>query len=137
MSSRATTVILALSGAVLTLVGLFGLVAPVPFHEANGIEGTGVALLNETRGTGGGLFGAGLIVLAGAVRRRLATTAALIGATVYLGYGLGRLVSVAVDGSPGGGLLVAAAVEITLGLACLLPLVTLRSAPQEAAHLAQ
>ncbi|MEV6306557.1 DUF4345 domain-containing protein [Actinoplanes sp. NPDC051861] len=111
-------VVLGLAGAVVLMIGLASLVAPVAFHESNGITGAGTGLLNETRGTGGGLIGLGAIVLAGAFVPRLAVFSAVAGSVVYLGFGLGRVVSLAADGSPGGGLILAAVVEIALGLAC-------------------
>jgi hypothetical protein len=49
----------------------------------------------------------------------MAGFSALLGAALYLGYGVGRVVSTLVDGSPGGSLLGAMAVELLLGLACV------------------
>ncbi|WP_328477875.1 DUF4345 family protein [Actinoplanes sp. NBC_00393] len=75
-----------------------------------------------TRATGGGLIGAGALILTGAFSARFTTAAAIAGTVVYLGFGLGRLVSTAVDGSPGSSLILAAVVELGLGAACAVPL---------------
>jgi hypothetical protein len=47
-------------------------------------------------------------------------------ATLYMSYGLSRIVSVLIDGAPGGVLQVVAALEIGIGLVFTLALLTLR-----------
>ena len=79
----------------------------------------GASLLSETRAAGALLLATGIVVLLGAFVPRLARTAAAAGAVGYLATVLARVISLAADGSPGGSLLFAAAVELALGLACL------------------
>ena len=124
--------VLGIAGAVAVLIGAASLIAPAAFSGFSDIS-----LLNETRGTGGGLIGIGAIILAGAFVPRLAAFSALAGTVVYLGYGLGRVISAAADGSPGGRLILAAAVEIALGLVCGFVLLRTRSAPRSSSALPQ
>jgi hypothetical protein len=113
-------IVLSVSGLVIMLIGGASLVAPVWFREANGIRiESGAALLSETRAAGALLLAVGVVVLLGAFVPRLARIAALAGAVGYLATVLARVISLAVDGSPGGSLLFAGAVELALGLACL------------------
>ena len=113
------SVILAVAGLVAVGVGGAILIAPGAFHAGNGIEYAGnSSLLSETRAAGGALAATGVVVTLGAFVRRLTFTASLVGAVVYLAYGLARLLSVALDGLPADSLVVAAGVELALGLAC-------------------
>jgi hypothetical protein len=116
----AARAVLTVSGLVIVLIGSASLMAPVWFREANGIRiESGAALLSETRAAGALLLAVGVVVLLGAFVPRLARIAAAAGAAGYLATVLARLISLAVDGSPGGSLLFAGVVELALGLACL------------------
>lgn len=116
-------IVLALAGLTMLVIGVAGLVSPRAFHAANGIDlGPGNAVLNESRAAAGALVATGMLVALGAFLARLTGHAAVVGAAMYLGYALARLLSIAVDGAPGSSLTVAAVVELALGLACLLVL---------------
>ncbi|MHC4378333.1 MAG: DUF4345 domain-containing protein [Planctomycetota bacterium] len=96
---------LILAGLAATWIG-FALVSdPHAFHATNGIELSSAAnAMSEVRAPGAALLA--------------------FGAVLYLGYGFGRVVSVALDGNPGEGLLGAMAIEFVLGalaLLCLRP----------------
>ncbi|MFV2178222.1 DUF4345 domain-containing protein [Actinomadura sp. LOL_016] len=132
MSGRVNlrSVVLFTAGLVLLVVGTAGLTAPVAFHEASGIEvAADPGLLSETRATGGVLLAAGVFLVLGAFVVRFAVTAAGVGAFGYLAYGLSRLIGIAVDGMPGSGLVMAAAVELSLALACAYVLLRRRGGP--------
>ncbi|GAA3075765.1 DUF4345 domain-containing protein [Streptosporangium carneum] len=116
--------ILFVSGLVVIGIGAATLFAPVAFHEVNGIRlGDDVGLLSETRAAGGALLASGVLIALGAFVSRLAFTAAVVGTLLYLSYGLSRVLSIAVDGVPGSGLVLAAVVETVIGLACAFALV--------------
>ncbi|GAA0825443.1 DUF4345 domain-containing protein [Streptosporangium amethystogenes subsp. fukuiense] len=116
--------ILLVSGVVAVGIGAATLFAPAAFHGANGIElGSDAGLLSETRAAGGALLAAGALILLGAFVARLAFTATVVGAATYLAYGLSRLLSIALDGIPASGLVLAAALELIIGLACAFALV--------------
>lgn len=124
-SSRAgrvvSTTLLVVAGLVATAVGAAEMVTPVSFRAGYGIDMAGnVNLFSETRAAGGGLVAVGAVILLGAVVRSLTPAAALLGALTYGGYGLARVLSMAADGRPDDGLVVATAVELALGLACTL-----------------
>jgi len=61
----------------------------------------------------------GLVMLAAVVIPRIRTVALWAAAILYLSYGLGRIVSVVLDGVPHVNLLAALAIEIVVGLLCL------------------
>jgi hypothetical protein len=121
------------AGLVAVAIGAAILLAPVAFHWANGIELTeNASLLSELRAPGGALVAAGALIILGAFVARLAFTAAAVGALLYLGYGLARVLSIVVDGAPAGGLIVGMAVELALGVACAFILGSLRRDPPAA-----
>ncbi len=118
--SKTTQITLALSGIILAAVGGLLLLAPTAMHQANGVQlGDTPSLLSEVRAPGGALLALGTLVLAGAFVPRLTHPANLIAATVYLAYGASRLLSLALDGLPAPGLILAMALELALGAANL------------------
>lgn len=113
------SVILFVAGLVVIVIGAANLFAPVAFHRANGIEvAPDIGLLSETRAAGGVLLVAGIFIMLGAFSARFTVAAAAVGAVGYLAYALSRLLGIALDGMPAGGLVLAAVVELVLGLAC-------------------
>ncbi|WP_437969379.1 DUF4345 domain-containing protein [Sorangium sp. So ce260] len=123
-SGRVVKVTLFIAGLVLIGIGGATLLAPVAFHATSGIElGDSRSLLSETRAAGGSLLGTGALILLGAFSSRLAFTATVVGAVTYVSYGLSRLLSMAADGMPAQGLVLATAVELVLGLSCAAALV--------------
>ena len=112
--------------AILVVAGLIGLgvgagivLDPAAFHAGSGIvTGTAPGLLSELRGAGALILGVGLLALAGTILPRLAFPAALVSTLAFLGYGSGRLLSVAMDGFPGAPLLWITGIELAVGLAC-------------------
>ncbi|MEM7517652.1 MAG: DUF4345 domain-containing protein [Planctomycetota bacterium] len=112
-------ILLAISGLIAAGIGALILMTPVQFHAGYGTDlGANASLLSEVRAPGGALFALGLFMLLGVVRRRLLETSTAVAATVYLAYGLSRLLSFGLDGRPDSGLLVATAFELVLGTAC-------------------
>lgn len=119
--------ILIVAGLVATVIGAWSLFDPDAFRRANGIDLSGsISLLSEARAAGGGLMTTGILIMLGAFIARLTFTAALVGAAVYLSYGVARLLSLALDGRPAGNLMWATAAELLLGIACVFALVRYR-----------
>lgn len=111
--------VLALTGATLAAVGASVGLAPQAFYGGYGITLTdGAPLLGELRASGLALLLLGVLVGAGAVRARLAATAALVGAVTMLGHAAGRVLSWLLDGGLVPGLAGAGAAELVLGAAC-------------------
>jgi hypothetical protein len=114
---------LAISGLSGIAVGCAMLLIPAQFHATAGIVlGNDVNLLNEMRASGGALLGAGIVITLGTFVSRLKFTGAILATTLYLSYGLSRLLSLQLDGTPGPTLLVVAAAEITIGAFCAIAL---------------
>ncbi|MBQ1050889.1 DUF4345 domain-containing protein [Micromonospora sp. C51] len=110
---------LTVAGLVAIVIGGALLTVPATFHAGNGIEYAGnSSLLSETRGAGGALLATGVLVMLGGYVRRLTYPAALVGAVVYLAYGLSRLLGMMLDGPPAAGLVAATVVELILGVVC-------------------
>jgi hypothetical protein len=111
----ARRIVLVASGLLAIGVGGLILTAPDVFYAAYDIEISNTSLVNELKAPAGVLLAAGLIMLLGAFRDALASLALTTAATVYLGYGLTRLLSMAVDGVPHSSLVSAAVLEISVG----------------------
>ncbi|WP_332691356.1 DUF4345 domain-containing protein [Devosia sp.] len=112
-----TRIYLIITGIIGAALGTMILFAPVAFYAGYGIEPAGqVNLLNELRSHGLSLLGAGLFIASGAFLPRFGALATVVAAGLYISYGLSRLVAVALDGMPSSSLLLAAGVEIAIGL---------------------
>jgi hypothetical protein len=110
---------LVLSGLIATGVGVGILFVPHAFHASSGLAlGNDVNLLNEVRSQGGIVLVAGLFMLFGAFRVTMTWTALILSATLYLSYGLSRLVSVGFDGVPNAAMLQITALELFIGAFC-------------------
>ena len=120
-TTLAEKIILSVSGLTAIGIGSAILTIPVAFYAASGIElGGDASLLNEIRAPGGALLIMGFFILAGLFRASLAGVSLWIGAAIFMSYGLSRGLSMAVDGLPDTGLVMAAAFEIAIGTLCLL-----------------
>ena len=110
--------LLFVSGLVAVAIGAALVVDPFAFHATNQIAlGTDPSLISEVRAPGGLLLVLGLMILHGARRASFAVPATALTAALYLSYGVARLVSLAVDGLPATGLVVATGIELLLGVA--------------------
>ena len=115
-------VVLLLAGFTAVGIPTAILLAPDAFYASYGISlGQDVNLANEMKAPMGLLVAAGLLMLAGAVRADMTIAALAIATSVYVSYGLSRVTSFAIDGLPNGALVGAAAFELMLGAACLVP----------------
>lgn len=123
----AIRLLLLISGMVAIGIAVAILFAPSVFYAAYGIEFAGdISMTNEMKAPAGVLLVAGLVMLAGVVRTQSMSTSLVAATAIYLPYGMARLISMAIDGLPHGGLVSAALFEIAIGAVCLL---TLKSAP--------
>lgn len=113
--------LLLVSGTLLILVGTSIIVSPADFYASNNIEiGTNLNLLNELKAPAGLLLAAGMFMIIAIFVRSKSDIALRLAALIYLSYAATRFVSMVVDGIPASGLVLATALEATLGLACLL-----------------
>lgn len=131
-NSKMLKTILIVSGLIASGVGSVILFSPVAFYATYGIElGGNFSLLNEIRAPGGALLASGILIFSGAFVNRLAFTAVIVSALLYMSYGLSRVLSMAIDGMPAEGLVQAAVLEIVTGLACIFALVIYREKQKE------
>lgn len=111
--------ILGAAGLIGLGIGALMLFDPATLFGLNGVAlGADPNLLSEIRAPGAALITLAAIVLAGAVRESMTRLAALIGLAVYLAYGVGRLVSIGLDGVPAESLIAAGAIEFVVGALC-------------------
>jgi hypothetical protein len=116
-NSKVLKTILFVSGFILTGIGGAILFMPMALFASNGIDlGGNISLLNEIRPPGGALLASGLLIMSGAFVTKMAFSAAVLTILVYLSYGISRILSMAIDGIPAKGLVVATVVEIIIGL---------------------
>ena len=114
--SRRFNVILLVLALVLVVFGGWRLVDPIGFYTFSGLELPDVAgLLSEVRGAGGIIMVSGLVVGLGAFRHAWSRTSVVLAAVVFLSLGLARLLGIALDGSPGDGVIQGMAVELVFG----------------------
>lgn len=118
--TRGFRVILLVLALILIVFGGWRLIDPIGFYAFSGLELADEAgLLSEVRGVGGIITVSGLIVALGAFRPDWSRTSVILAAVVFLSLGLGRLLGVALDGSPGTEILQGMAIELFFGALAL------------------
>ena len=119
--------VLLLSGLVAVSIAGTILMAPDLFYAGYGIQvGSNATLANELKAPAGALLVAGLLMFAGVFRSKLIVVSLITATLVYLSYGMGRVLSIAIDGIPHSGMVGAAGIEIVIGAVCLLTLLRVR-----------
>ena len=120
-------VILSLSGLMLIFVGLMRLTNPIKTYRKNsGIKlENDVDLLSEMRGVSAVMLCGGIIIALGTIVQGLTLTSFIIASLIFLGFAIGRLVSMAVDGKPNKQISQGIVFEIVLGAANIFGVVTL------------
>ena len=127
MGAHTVRAILLASGLLAIVIALMILFAPETFYAGHGIHlGGNVTLANEIKAPAGALLAAGLAMLAGIFRPRLAVFSLATATVVYLSYGFARVVSIVIDGLPHDSMVSAAGLELAIGLVCLVVLVQAR-----------
>jgi hypothetical protein len=113
-------VILIILALALLVFGGWRLVNPIGFLTFSGLELSYEAgFLSELRGAGGIIMVSGLVVGMGGFLRAWSRTSVLLAAIVFLPLGLGRLLGLALDGSPGAGVIQGMAIELVFGVLAL------------------
>ncbi len=119
--SRFQATALGISGVTALAIGAFIFSAPQAFYHGYGIElGDSPDILSEMRAPGACLAFLGAIMLWGLIDHAKARISVWAAFCVFLAFPLGRLVSLVVDGLPGGGILGALAVEIAIAMLLIL-----------------
>lgn len=124
-SSKALKIYLILSGLLLTFIGGATLVNPVEMKGSAGIEIAGnISVINDVRAFSALLLALAITVIFGAFKSYMRHTSTLLATLVFLSLGIGRLVSILLDGMPVDGLVKATGLELILGVIGILLLVT-------------
>ncbi|NIZ62084.1 DUF4345 domain-containing protein [Sedimentitalea sp. CY04] len=111
--------VLAVAGGIAIGIGLLVGFSPVAFYASSEIAlGDNASMLSEVRAPAMALTVFGLIMLASIGLPKIRTAALAVAAMLYLSYGGGRVISLAIDGVPHSNLLFALALEIGIGLMC-------------------
>lgn len=111
----------ALSLTALTCFAIGSLLAFAPAYlfGLNGIIlDPSAAMMSEIRSPGVLILLVGIVAAAGLLNRAIERPALMVSAGLLLSYGVGRLVSLPLDGMPPASLQMAAAVELGLGAWC-------------------
>jgi len=104
------------SAGLLLLIGASVVVDPVAFEASVGTwMPSDPQLASDMRGSGGELLATAFVMLSGVFRRSLWDMALITGGTVYLAYGLARVVGMAIDGVTPSLSLSYAALELVMG----------------------
>ncbi len=112
--------VLGISGLAAITVGLAITLDPQAFYASYGIVLTPQPnLMSELRAPAANLAVLGLIILSGALYKRITHSAALLGTAVFLAFAMGRVVSLVLDGRPSDSILAAFGIEVVLALLCL------------------
>jgi len=112
--------VLALSGVIGVGIGLSALFWPRAFYASSGtILGDDISLMSEIRAPAMVLVLFGLVMLAAVAIPKIREVALWAAALMYLSYGMGRVVSVALDGVPHVNILAALGLELVIGLLCI------------------
>ena len=113
------TVTLSLSALLLLFVGLMRLSNPVKSYLKNsGITLTNdVDLLNEMRGVSAVMLCGGIIAGLGIIVPELTFTSHVVAVLIFLGFALGRLISMGVDRKPNKQIIQGIVFELVLGAA--------------------
>ncbi len=112
-------VVLSLSGLLLFLVGMMRVSKPIKTYAKNsGINLTNdTDLLNEMRGASGVMFLGGIIILMGTITSALTLSSFVVASLLFLGFAIGRIISMVSDGKPNKQLVTGLATELVLGIA--------------------
>lgn len=120
-------VILSLSALLLVFVGIMRLSNPIKTYLKNsGIRlENDSSLLSEMRGVSAVMLFAGISIALGIFIENFSFTGHYVAALIFLGFAIGRLISLKVDGKPGNQISQGIIFEFVLGLANLFCLVFL------------
>ncbi|MEM7298247.1 MAG: DUF4345 domain-containing protein [Bacteroidota bacterium] len=110
-------VTLSISGLLLIMVGLMRLTNPIKtFANSSGIQlEKDVNLLNEIRGISSLMMCGGIITLLGIFIPNLTTSSFMVATLIFIGFAIGRVLSMNLDGKPNSKLIQGLVSELVLG----------------------
>ena len=110
-------VVLSISGLLLFSVGAMRLSNPIKNYLKNsGIKlENDVNLLNEMRGVSSVMLCGGIIILLGTLIPKLTLTSFVVATLLFIGFAIGRLLSMSLDGKPNKLIIQGLIFEVVLG----------------------
>jgi hypothetical protein len=119
-------VTLSISGLLLLTVGTLRISNPIKNYSKNsGIKlENEVNLLNEVRGVSSVMLFGGIIILLGTIVPELTITSFVVAILILIGFAIGRLLSIGLDGKPNKLIVQGLISELVLGAANIFCLVT-------------
>lgn len=124
---KVVSVLLVLAGIIGVYVGGGLVFYPVELQAQSEIFiSDNASQLSETRAPGAAILSASIIVLIGAFRTNWTYIALVLTALFFLSYGVGRLLSLVLDGMPAQGLLYAMIGEFLIGILALIALIKVK-----------
>jgi len=120
-------VILSLSGLMLIFVGTMRLTNPIKAYLKNsGIKlENDTDLLNEMKGVSTVMLCSGIIILLGTIVQSLNFTSFVVASLIFIGFAIGRIISMITDGKPNKQIIQGIMFELILGTANIFGLITL------------
>lgn len=116
-TSKILKIYLFVSGLILTVIGSLTTFNPVNIKANEGIDiANNASALNDVRSFGMLLLAVALLSFLGSFKESLRKSASIISFLLFLFLGLGRLLSIFIDGMPSDGIVKATGLEIVLGL---------------------
>ncbi len=116
-NSKVLKLFLIISGLLLTFIGGATLFAPVAMKASAGIDiSQSTSIINDVRASSALILAVALITILGVFIRKLTFTSTLISFTLFLSLGIGRAISILIDGFPVDGLVKATGLEFVLGI---------------------
>lgn len=108
---------LILSGTLLTFIGGATLIMPIAMKAGAGIDIAGnISVINDVRAASALILAVALLMIAGAFVKKVSYTSTLVSVLLFLSLGIGRVISILVDGMPVDGLVKATVLEFVLGI---------------------
>ena len=119
MNTNIVTTFLIITGLIGLFVGGGLLLFPSQLQADNGIILSGASHFSETRAPGAAIFSAAILAFMSLYFVHWRRTALIIMTLFFLSYGLGRVLSLALDGMPSEGLFYAMIGELIMGVLAL------------------
>lgn len=124
--NKTVTVFLILAALIGLSIGGGLLFLPAQLQADNGIILSGASDFSETRAPGSAIFFAAIFSVISIFQVRLRRTALIIMSLFFLSYGLGRLLSLILDGMPAQGLFYAMIGELIMGAFAVILLIKIK-----------
>jgi len=126
-NSKVLKTYLIISGLLLTFIGGATLFAPVAMKGGTGIDiAKNISVLNDVRASSALILVIALLTLLSTFYKKLTFTTTLTSFLLFLSLGLGRVISILIDGIPVDGLVKATGLELVLGTVGLILFIVYR-----------